>query len=208
MLQNKNAVADFLFPNAPSSVSHRIAQDIANGNTADLQKMAAGFSATQNKAVNDTLLSYYQTVNFFPSGSGNVADIKTDLRNGIWKTAGSGSNVINDFAKMNLFDYLDAEKWNNPRAMETFKNAFVGSLQSGADTGVTNWFLNGVSQEQQNAIKTALQPFNASHLLNIQQLQNAVTDTNNIQKAGDFLGKINNWFVHLLPEPIRGMFGQ
>ena len=159
------------------------------------------------KEYNKTLIDLYQNLNYLPNSWKNL-ELKNSLREEIINSATwiNKQNFIDDFTRLNLFDYFDAVKNNQIIVSNKIKSNIEKYLKKDKNSQVIKKILNSFDKKKIEEINNKFSWINTAtkNLINNlskkdigeefqKQTQKDLEKANSI--FGDFIEKIKNYFV-------------
>lgn len=162
---------------------------------------------TNKKDYNKTLLDLYQNLNYLPNSAKNL-ELKNSLREEIINSSSwvNKQNFINDFTRLNLFDYFDAVKNKQTEASDKIKSNIEKYLKQDKNSQAIKKIINSFDKKKVEEINNKFSGINSSTKNLIDNLskkdiwQEFQKQTQkDLEKAswffGGFVEKIKNYFV-------------
>lgn len=163
---------------------------------------------TNNKKdYNKTLLDLYQNLNYLPNSAKNL-ELKNSLREEIINSSSwvNKQNFINDFTRLNLFDYFDAVKNKQTEASDKIKSNIEKYIKQDKNSQAIKKIINSFDKKKIEEINNKFSGINSATKNLIDNLSKKDISKEfqkqtqkDLEKAsgffGGFIDKIKNYFV-------------
>ncbi|MCK9272376.1 FecR family protein [Candidatus Gracilibacteria bacterium] len=162
---------------------------------------------TNKEDYNKVLLNLYQNINFLPNSAKNL-EIKNSLREEIINSATgiNKQNFIDDFMRLNLFDYFDAVKNKEITTSNKIKSNIEKYLKQDKNSQTIKKILNSFDKKKVEEINSKFSGISSATKDIIDKLKDKnigeefqAQTQKDLEKAtgifGGFVDKIKNYFV-------------